>query len=347
MRKTVLFFCFMVMFSPAAVLAADSGLAQRVTALEDRLSQGWFEKVQLTGALEAEADYTDDDGDKSNDVDLATVELGVDVALTDSLSGFVLFKWEGDEDGVFVDEGGITLGNVDEGGYAVSAGKLYVPFGVFETAMLADPLTLELGETREGAVAVEFASQGFYGSIYAFNSELDQDGDDDKVDAFGVMAGYAFESGDFSLDASAGYISNITSSGGFVDGLDGQGLDAIDEQTAGMTVAAIVGFADFTLVGEYLAALDSDYSDATEEEPSAWYLEASYGFDLGGYAATLAATYQQSDEAEFIGLAETRYGAALGVEIVEGFGVTVEYLRDEAYDDAEADSLTAQLALEF
>ncbi|MBN1959030.1 MAG: LbtU family siderophore porin [Desulfuromonadales bacterium] len=346
MRKVLLLFCLGLVLVPVSVFAADSGLAQRVTALEDRLSQGWFEKVQLSGALEAEANYTDEDGEKSDDVDLATVELGVDVTLTDFISGFVLFKWEGDEDGVFVDEGGITLGNVDEGGYAVTVGKLYVPFGVFETVMLADPLTLELGETREGAAVVDFAAQGFYGSAYAFNSELDKDGDDDKVDAFGLMAGYAMESDAYTLDVSAGYISNITSSGGFIDGLDAQG-STIAGQTAGMTVAAVVGVGDFTLVGEYLAALDSDYSAATTEEPSAWYVEVVYGFDLAGYKATLAATYQESEEADYVGLAETRYGAALGVELTEGLGMTFEYLRDEGYDNAETDSLTAQLAFEF
>lgn len=348
MRKVLLLFCLGLVLVPVSVFASDSGLSKRVTALEDRLSQSWFEKVQLFGAIEVEANYTDEDGEKSSDVDLATFDLGVDVTLNEMFSGYGVLSWDADEDKVIIDEGGITLGNVDEMGYAVTAGKLYVPFGVFETAMLADPLTLELGEIVEGAAVVDFAAEGFYGSVYAFNSELDKDGDDDKIDAFGLMAGYAMEADDaYSLDVSVGYVSNITSSGGFVDGLAEQGLDVIDDQTSGMTFAAIVGVADFTLVGEYMAALDSDYSDATDEEPSAWYLKASYGFDVGGYVATIAATYQQSDEAEFVGLAETRYGAAFGVVVVEGFGVTVEYLRDEAYDGAETDSLTAQLALEF
>jgi len=34
----------------------------------------------------------------------------------------------------------------------LTAGQLYVPFGAFETGLISDPLTLEIGETRESTV---------------------------------------------------------------------------------------------------------------------------------------------------------------------------------------------------
>jgi len=339
-----LFLC--AAFVPALAFSADGDLAQRVSQLEERVGQGWFDRIELSGAVEAEANYTSSDDENSSDIDLTTVELGVDVALTKNFSGFVLAKWEDDEGALFIDEGGIVLGNVEENGLALTVGKLYVPFGVFESNFISDPLTLELGETREGAAVVDFSAQGLYGAAYLFNSELNKAGSDDKIDAYGAKLGYALESDNLSFDVSAGYISNITSSGGFVDGLGG-GTEIAD-QSAGATVSAIVSIADFTFVGEYMAVLDSDYSETNNSEPTALQLEVSYGFDLLEHESSVAATYQQTDEASDLGLAETRYGVVFAYEIVEGLGTTVEYVRNESYDDDdEEDSLTCQLALEF
>lgn len=338
-----LFLC--AAFVPVLAFSADGDIAQRVSQLEEKIGQGWFDKIEFSGAVEAEANYTSSDDGDSSDIDLTTIELGVDVALTKKFSGFLLAKWEDDEGTVFIDEGGIVLGNVEENGLALTVGKLYVPFGVFESNFISDPLTLELGETREGAAVVDFAAQGLYGAAYLFNSELNKTGSDDKVDAYGAKFGYALESESLSFDVSAGYISNITSSSGFVDGL-GDGAEIAD-QSAGATFAAIVNVADFTFVGEYMAVLDNDYSTTNSSEPTALQLEISYGFDLVEHASSVAATYQETDEASDLGLAETRYGVAFAYEVVDGLGVTVEYMRNESYDDEEEDSLTCQLALEF
>ncbi len=246
MMKIILLLFAVVAF-PSMALSADGALAQRVAELEKKLNSRWLDKVELSGVVEIEAGYTDAEGDKSSDIDLTNVELGIDVSLTDFAAAFVLFKWEDDDDGVVIDEGGISLGSIDDNGFALTLGKLYVPFGVYDSSFVADPLTLELGETREGAVVVDFATQGFYGSAYAFNSELDKAGDDDKLDAFGVKLGYALENDRLAFDVSAGYISNITSSGGFVDGL-GRGT-SIADQSAGATFAAIISVADVTFTG--------------------------------------------------------------------------------------------------
>ncbi len=317
-----------IILTSSLALAGDDSLASRVAALENSMEERWFDKVQFSGAVEVEAAYSDAGGETSSNVDLATFDLGVDVELSNLYSGFAVMTWNGDDNVIEIDEAGIVLGNVDEMGFAVTAGRLYVPFGVFETSMLADPLTLELGETNEGAIVADFGIEGAYASAYAFNSE-------DDIEGYGATAGYALESDAFSLDVSAGYISDLAVSLGHADG-----------KTGAATFAAVVGVADLTFVAEYMAALDSDYSDASNDEPSAWYVEAAYGFDISGHGSSVAVTYQESDEADGV-LVETRYGAAFGYEVIEGLGATVEYLRDEDYDDSEVDSVVLQLALEF
>ena len=354
MRVIVGLLVGLLVIAPCVAFAAGA-LDERVTALEERLSDSFLGQVDISGVVEVEAGYSSDYDDvKEGDVDLTNLELGLDIAPVDYLTGFILLKWEEDGgEGVFVDEGGITLGNLEEGGLALTAGKLYVPFGVYETGLISDPLTLELGETREGAVAVDFSSGGFYASLYVFNSAVNDDDEDDTIDAFGASAGYALEAESMGADFSIGYISNMTSSGGFSDALDEAGVDVLDEYTAGMTASAVVSAGAFTLIGEYLTALDNDYLVGQDEEPAAWNLELGYGFDLSGHAASLSVAYQGTDEAAFLGLPETRLAAAFGYEIIEGVGVAFEVAHDEDYDladggtDESADTVTCQLALEF
>lgn len=355
MRKIVVFLATLSMFLLPSLGLAEGALEKRVNVLEEALSQVFFQQVKISGAIEAEAGYSSDYDDvKESDFDLTTLELGIDVSLSDSVSGFVLMKWEEDGDeGVFVDEGGVTIGNADAGGFLLTVGKLSVPFGIYETGLVSDPLTLELGETREGAIKVDFSSGGFYGAVYAFNSAINDDDEDDMVDAFGASAGYSYEVDGMSADVSLCYISNLTSSGGFSGYLEEEGYDVLKDYSAGMTLSAVVNVADFTLIGEYLTALDHDYLAAAKDEPATWNLEVGYAFALSEHAASLAVAYQGSDEAAFLGLPETRLAAAFRYEIVEGLGLAFEIAHDEDYAETDgssgesADSATCQLALEF
>ncbi|MBW1959235.1 MAG: LbtU family siderophore porin, partial [Deltaproteobacteria bacterium] len=143
------------------------GLPERVRRIEEKMAQKqegilekWADKITLSGVIEAEAGYEDYDYDNpatndedSSDITLATVELGVDVDITKHVKGHVLFLWEEDDtEPVDVDEGFITLDGADVVPLYLNVGKLYVPFGNFESHFISDPLTLELGETRESAL---------------------------------------------------------------------------------------------------------------------------------------------------------------------------------------------------
>ncbi len=354
MRLVVSLIVSCLVFSASLAFASDSSLASRVTVLEDALGQGFLQSVEFSGAIEVEGAYERDyDSVRTSDINIATVELGIDAILTDYFSGFTLLSWDDEEDYITVDEAGITLGSVEDYGVSATVGRLYVPFGVYETGMLSDPLTLELGEVAaDGAIVVDFGVGGFYGATYAFNGETDDNvdaDDDDMIDSYGVAAGYAFESEVVSVDVSAGWINNIAASAGFDDLTGGD----IDDYTSGATASLVANVADFSFIAEYLTALNDDYLDSEDDKPMAWGVEVGYGFEVAGHGASVAAIYQQSDEAVSLGLAEKRYGAAFGFDIVEGLGATLEYVRDEDYGTSDggtgddADKFTCQLALEF
>ncbi len=351
MKAVVLSGVLLVVLFANMAGAADSSIAERVSALEQQMEATWLSRVDISGVIEVEASYTDDyDGARTSDLDLTNVEIGIEAGLNDMVAGFAVLKWEEDgEEGVFVDEGGITLGNLEALHYQITAGKLYVPFGVFETNMISDPLTLELGEVREGAVTIDLSGAGFHGSIFAFNSDVTKTGKaDDMVDSWGLSLGYQFAGDSFSADIIAGYISNLNASGGF-----SETLDTVEDYTAGATGSIIVGIADFSFVGEYLAALDDDYLADSNDQPATWNVEVSYRFMVNDHAASVALGYQGTREAAFLGLPEERWLVSANYEITTELSIAVELSQDDDYainkggSGETAESVLCQLALAF
>jgi len=134
------------------------------------------EHVKIGGLLEVEAgfnkDYNDND---ASDITLATAAMHIDVDLHKYVAAHLLFLWEEeDTEPVDLDEGYVVLGNTEYFPLFLQAGKLYVPFGNFESHMISDPLTLELGETRETAAVLGVEYKGFHLSTYAFNGDINE-----------------------------------------------------------------------------------------------------------------------------------------------------------------------------
>ena len=314
------------------------------------------EHVKISGLVEAEAFATDGyDGENESDITLATVELGIDVNLHKFVSGHILFLWEEDDtEPVDIDEGYIYLGNTEVFPVYFQVGKLYVPFGNFESNMISDPLTLELGETRESAAQLGFESHGFYAAAYAFNGDIDEAGDDNEIKNFGFNGGYAYEQGDLSFDIGAGWINDIGDSETLKDTLPGE----IEDYVPGWTAHAIFNWKGLTLIGEYLAATDNFENIELEwkdkgAEPETWNLETAYTFEVAGHETVFALAWQGSDEALALELPEDRYMGSLSIGIIEGLTFSLEYAHDEDYSGSEggsgdnADTVTSQLSLEF
>lgn len=363
---------FILWAYPALAEQGDSSaLEKRIEKLEEaaglqKEGSSWFNRLTFSGLVEAEAgieqwDLADGGDEDSSDLSLATVALGVDMDIAKHVSGHVLFLYEDGED-ILVDEGYIKLDGKDNWPLYLKFGELYVPFGNFTSHMISDPLTLDLGETREAALELGFEANGLYGALYGFNGDVDEAGKESRIDNVGAMVGYALENGDFTLDAGVGAINNLLDSDGLTDALDEarEALAAgetreLRDYVAGITVHAVVGLKGFSLVGEYMAALDDpEFTLITEEETTlekgkklnAWNLEGAYTFSMMDKETTLALGFQGSRHTENL-LPEKRILGALSVRIFENTCLALEYLHDEYENDDEADRAALQLAVEF
>ena len=332
------------------------GLSERVEQVESALE---MMGITLSGVIEVEAAYTDDDredGDTS-DITLATVELGVDIKPVKHVSGHILFLFEEDDtEPVEVDQGFIRLDGEDKLPLFLQAGRQYVPFGYFESHFISDPLTLELGETRESSVVAGYSSDIFEFSLGVFNGDVEETGEnDDHIDGYVASATYTLPGENaVGLVAGVSYISNIGESDN-LEGEDGIDVDAdntIDDHVPGVAAFISANYKEKVFLElEYVTATDEfeagelAFDGGMEAQPSAYNVELTYlftdrleaGVRVGG----------ADDAGDF--LPETLYGAIVNYALFENLSLGLEYQYGEfdTADDDDITTVTAQLALEF
>jgi hypothetical protein len=311
-------------------------------------------KIDVSGCIEIEVGFEDNgmDDEDSSDISLATAEVGLEATPTDWLTGFVLFSWDDDQEEMIFDEVHIKLGDSDTIPYYLQAGKLYVPFGVYETHMISDPLTLDLGETVDNALQVGVNMGSVSAAVYAFNGDTDEIGEDDDISCFGASLAYEYTSDAFTFSAGADWINNLFESdvlnevaedhSGLVDYVDGYALHTL----------ACMGPVSF--MAEYVSAGDDvSFGDGTKiDAPAAWAVEMGYTVEVAGKETTFALGYQASEDAVDI-LPESKILCSVGMGFNDYFSAAVEYATAEDYDlsdggsGKDVDTFTLQLALEF
>jgi hypothetical protein len=351
----------------------------RLESLLGRKSGGrsLLDHIQISGAIEVEASHEKvnfgdpaESDERTDDLVLATVELGIDALLTDHVSGRVLFLYEDGED-VVVDEGYIFLDGGDSTPLYFKAGEMYLPFGCFDSNMISDPLTLELGETREATAQVGFECGGFHGAVFAFNGDIDRDGKDSRLDNFGASLSYAAQSDSLGIDAGVSWTNNITDSDGYSGFVDEEAeaaealgvAFAFRDYVPGISTHAAVSFGQTTLTGEYVTLLEAPEWNITDVVPgsmaalgltpvsrgekiAAWNVELAHTLAVAGKETTFAFGVQGTRHAEEF-LPEERYVGSVSFSPLENTALALECRHDEFETGDRADGVAVQLAIEF
>jgi len=338
-------------------------LSTRVDVLEKNTLDNWFHKLTLSGLLEAEAGYKKFDPDaagepceESSDIVLRTFELGLDADFTDHVGGHVLVLWEEDDtEPIDLDEGYVSLTGTEDIPLYLHAGKLYVPFGTFDTRFISDPLNLELGETRESAVIAGYHKDMLNFFCGGFNGEVDKFGKKNHINTFFTGADFSLPEEDsraVNLTAGVSYISNIADSDGLseINDVDGDGdPDGVSDYVGGVSAHLSMDFAHSVFcTAECVCALD-DFSagelgeGSGEVKPQAWNFEIAYVLpsDIG-----FGLKYDGTDDCDDF-LPENRYGGVIFCSPFENTYLGLEYLRQKFDNKDRSDMVTAQLAFEF
>lgn len=300
-------------------------------------------RFTLSGLIEAEVSLVHvEGGDEEDDLRLSTVQIGLAAEIT-PLGGHAIGLWEEDDtEPMAVDEAVMSLTSPWQiGGQtpALHFGRQNLPFGRFDSAMISDPLTLELGETHTTAALLALTGERWSAMAGAFEGSVD--GGDDGIDSW-VAAVEATPLEGVAFGAS--WISDLAESAAELVADEGLYRDAV----AGWSAFVVVQHGPLGLTAEYLAAVNrfepeqvGADGDLTGDRPEAWNLELSW---QATDKLQLAGRYEEANSYQ----ADLhRYGAAVSCGLCDYALVTVEYLHARAAGEGLAHTLTARLAVEF
>lgn len=330
------------------VLAAD---------MTDRLSFGGLVEVEVNAGEIIDRRDSADPIKSAGDVRLATVELTADAKVTDKVTAHLLLLHEDDAtEPMEVDEGTIRVDLAPE--TYLNVGRMYVPFGAFETNMISDPFTLMLAQMREAAVQFGAQSGPWNGSVYIFNGDTIKtstaERGDDPLQHFGAKIGFAVENDNYALDLGAGYVNSIGDSNSMQQLLV---ATTLEHYVAGYALNALYKSGPVSVIAEYIHSDQFKVGELNYQgqgaEPVALNVELGYSFLFDGKASGVAIGYQATDEsvalpvpkaAILVGLSHTVFdNTTLKLELNH----FVDYDRSEGGSGRSATMVTAQLGVTF
>lgn len=334
-------------FLTTSAIAKDMSIhsvVERAQGIEEKA----LGRFSFAGLVEAELDVERNDTENASDIVLETAALGVNVDIVENVTCDFLLYYE-EDDTEHIDEGFITVALGDAQPLSLSVGKMYIPFGKFESHFVSDPLTLKIGEINQGAASVTFANEVVEITGVIFNGDVEEVRDDDLIGSFALHAAYAMP-GDtlenFRIIAGISLITNIANS----DGLEGEIAGALSSPVAGFNVFTSVRFMEkFFLEIEYLGALNAfeagelTFDDGNAFAPKAWNLELAMAVSD---AFEIAAKYEGGkDLGNF--LPEDRFGVAASWSVYQNTWLAAEYLHSNFEIGGKANAVAVQLAVQF
>jgi hypothetical protein len=323
----------------------------------------WADKIHPSACIEVEAFYEEYNfHDPSvrdlyeSDLVLATVEIGFDVDIAKHIKASLFFLYEEDDtEPMDVDVGIITIDGADVVPLYVDLGKMYVPFGRFESHFIRDPLALELGETNESAAVGGFRNDLLELSVGAFNGDIDETGESSNhIDNYLASACFTLPETtvpDLDLTAGISWVSNIADSDGLQEEIEEAAEEEDEEATIknhadGFKAFIIASFRDkYFFNAEYLGAMDDIEMNTIGEsyKPQAWTIEFAYGLTD---CLKFGVCYEGSDDCGDF-LPKKQFGGVVGYDLFKHTYVALEYLYGKFENKDTRHLMTTQLAIEF
>lgn len=298
------------------------------TAITDRVSLSGL--LEVEGAMSFE-DMLNGDKTKSSDIALATVELAIEADVAEKVTASLILLWEEDSPGT-----GMEKFDVDEGviiyegdTFQLTAGRFYMPFGMFYSSFISDPLTLELGETQESGVAFQFQPTDISDLILSLaNGNVSDSVNGSNVTDFGVaMFFHPIQTDEYHLDLGVQYYSDMADTDAEILGGTAPS-DTVGAMAFNMEYTTPRWTFNFELVAaesKFPVAFDNNM-DGNGDQPAAWNFEASMPVSE---KVSVAFKYEKSDE--FMDFPKTRIGVAGSWELDNNVLFDLEYLYD-TYD---------------
>ncbi len=280
--------------------------------------------ITFSGLVEVEAgsvvyQFRNDRSDSRTDDMVPTAQIGFIVEVSDNAKSEIILEFEEDSSESNLDEAIIELEN---GGWGLATGLLYVPFGIYYSHFITGPL-LEFGETRETALMLSYDYHDIVEvGVFVSNGEAEEIATDGRIEDRISDWGAAIETELINnrLELGASYLSDLADTDELL-------LDEVDNlyqrRVDGWSAYAVMRPGKWDISLEFLAAARSFRDLAPDaDEPRAWNVEIAY-FPRDTWE--LAARMERSDE--LADQPERQYGIAANWLAFQTVSVSLEYLR--------------------
>ncbi len=304
------------------------------------------DRVELSGNVDVIYSSTDDDANgDSNDVFVDQVYLGLAIDVSDNVSAYVSLQNENtagdfnDLDTIGVYEASVTVGLSDN--MSLTAGKQHFNFindaeyGNF----IADTLVRQMAECRDTGLALSLSNDAISGGVFALNGNMDEAGDDDEVNTYGVHASIGGDQEDLSWTLGAGYISNVA------DANNG-GNPAQDGTNGDLSAYSLNGSVTVGSISVLAELVQADDNAADTAEESATSIEASMALPMGEGDWTIAAKFEEAEDGGANDV-EENVGIGLSSEIYENANLTINWESSEDFSGNETDTVAVELSVSF
>lgn len=274
--------------------------------------------------LELEAAHVSvEAADSETTVSLATMELGLSSRPHTQVEWRVQFLYEENDTPLEVDVASIAIQLTES--LSVDVGRMYLPFGAYDTWQISDPLTLELGETRENGAVLAYSAGDLSANIYTY-TRSERDLPDDTPD-YGVDVGY--------------HVGGFSAGVGVQSGMCFAGFTAPECDLDGLAMVAGYHQGAYRVYVEYVGAINGVAVMGAERSPATSVVEVGYQFADN---ATIALGYQCSED--LLEMPETRWLTTYAfAPIHEVLSLRLQYAYDMLATEVSTHSFVVQLAM--
>lgn len=327
--------------------------------------------LELSGEVEglatAQRKYS---GGEVQSLDLTDAELDMQALINRWLTAFMAFAYNNFPDssgnrtfnsGIFLDSGFLTFGDLDVTKWRATIGQFYVPFGLYNSFLVTDPINKTLFRTKGRPLLIGYGIPGspgfsaeafiFQGTTHQgnFNPEITNVHWNQHINQAGADASYQFVINEnVHTTWGASYINNVADSNGMqatgvsnsstrFEGFDdNSGTQVINHRVPGVDGRGEIDIFDYSLIGEYTTSTRS-FSPVNLSynghgaKPAAWHVEGVYTFSPWGKPSTIALGYDRSYQSLALNVPEQRLALAWNISIWRNTLLSLEVRRDFNY----------------
>jgi len=227
-------------------------------------------------------------------------------------------------------------------------GKRVLPFGVFETFLISDPLTLNIGETKKVSAGLSYKiAEGIIGEIALFKGPKEMAEENNVAKDLVLSLNYEAE----YLKINLGYITNMLAIDNLPDeiGIDVNN-DTIDKRGNGLATSLNLTIDKLILIGEGITNKGEIKVNNTDYNIKAYNVEAGYQVNEK-LTAGIRYEFLKYETNNNITRKVKNYGIGLNRNIYENTNLLFEYLKSRdntsGANELKNDIFTVEISYQF